>query len=86
MKTRRLIAGLMAASLVALAACGGDDAGSTTAAPAAEWQQTGGPIVVSQLPFLSDASVAIAMAEGWFDEAGLTLQIEKSRSANDLLP
>lgn len=51
-----------------------------------DWEFDGDPVVMTQLPFQSDAGFAIARAEGWFDDAGIEVEVVNTRSANEMLP
>jgi NitT/TauT family transport system substrate-binding protein len=49
-----------------------------------EWVQQGGPVVLVRTPFLGDAAIAIAIEEGWFEEAGLDIEIVEASSPADV--
>ncbi len=47
------------------------------------WVQSGGPVVLLRSAFLGDAAFAIALAEGWFEEAGIEVITVDSASPAD---
>jgi NitT/TauT family transport system substrate-binding protein len=73
-----------------LAACTGastlDGANDPATEPVMEddWEQVGGPVVLLRTPFLGDAAFAIAIAEGWFEEAGIEIEVVEGNSPADV--
>lgn len=82
--------------LTALTGCGGDVPASDGPdrpvpqviddRPSASvgWEQEGGPVVLLRSAFLGDAAFAIALEEGWFEEAGIAVETVASSSPADV--
>jgi NitT/TauT family transport system substrate-binding protein len=80
--TRRWIPAL-AASMLALAACGGgDDGGSTDAGSSGELRQ----VSVGMLPILPTAALYAGIEEGFFEDHGIEVTVETGQGGAALLP
>src|SRR5690625_1149228 len=80
--TRRLTA-LLGVAALAVAACGGSDGGETTGTGSDGETRT---VSVGMLPILPTAALHAGIAEGFFEEEGLEVEIETGQGGAALLP
>ena len=83
--TRRWIP-LLTASLLALAACGGDDDGGSTDAASSGESGEVREVTVGMLPILPTAALYAGIEEGFFEDRGIQVTVETGQGGAALLP
>jgi NitT/TauT family transport system substrate-binding protein len=83
--TRRWIP-LLTASLLALAACGGDDDGGSTDAASSGESGEVREVTVGMLPILPTAALYAGIEEGFFEDRGIEVTVETGQGGAALLP
>lgn len=79
-----VVSALLAALLILAAACGDDDSGESAADPAEV--DCPSPVKVGEIGIIADAPVYIAMAQGYFEDEGIEVELARFPSAVDMVP
>jgi NitT/TauT family transport system substrate-binding protein len=82
----RTMAPALAASMLALAACGGGDDGSSSAGATSAADGELRQVTVGMLPILPTAALYAGIEEGFFDDRGIEITVETGQGGAALLP